>query len=655
MSSKKRPAPPRAVPGRAAATKAPRPTKANAGLPEWLFPALLAVATGLCFAQSIGYDFVNFDDDALIYENPMVRNGDFKRVWGAQLGTADYKPVTYLIWIFLWKIGGGSAAYFHALNVILHMANAVLAFVLFRRVARSGGLDSEAAKWVGFGTALLFALHPFRVESVVWAVELKDVLYGFFYLSGLLACWNAIAGNKNRWLWWAVGIGLFPLALFSKSMGITYPLALTLIWFAQRGGAAKLHEALGKWLSQPWAWALAALVAIAVFTGVLMKADNELGDPYRWTEALQALPEAYRAFLVVSFRLIVWPVRIFLCWPESVYYAPKAWLGALGPVVHLLPLMVMGAIYGLRLWANKVPFLGWGVAWTVCCMLPALAAPADADNFLSDRYMYIASLGIFLPVAAGLVRMGNNGKTLLCLIGLILGALAFAQTPVWKNGETLFTDAIKKTPAVANGWQNRGHARMTRALATTGPQQAQLFNEALADFNQTLSIRSDIDLTRLNRGNVYFQLNRMDEAMADFNYVISDTASRSRVIPANLARAYSYRGAVHARRSQYEAALSDLTKAIEIERYSPDALRNRGSVLLMMGRYEESIQAYQDFLNFEPNNAQVLYLRSGANVELGRYNDALYDLQRARALNPPNIRDIDERIRLVNQKISGAQ
>jgi tetratricopeptide (TPR) repeat protein len=235
---------------------------------------------------------------------------------------------------------------------------------------------------------------------------------------------------------------------------------------------------------------------------------------------------------------------------------------------------------------------------------------------------------------------------------------------VWKNGETLFTDAVAQSPLVANSWQNRGHAVMVQALETGGPERTAKLQACLADFDRALQLRHDLDITRLNRGNVFFQLGRLDEAERDFDFVIADTVNRVRIIQANLARAYSYRGAVNARRNRLEAALADLNKAVSIEFYNPDALRNRGSVLLMLGRYEEAAKAYQDLLNFQPSDPYTLYMQSAAFIESGRYPEALANLQRARAevVRDPqkamanggaNLRDIDERIRLVNQRMSG--
>jgi tetratricopeptide (TPR) repeat protein len=668
MSSKKRPTPasaarPSAVPPRNVSGQA-KPLDGSSGALSWAFPVLLALLTGLVFAKALSLGFVNFDDDALIYDNPMVKNGNYALAWSAQWGSADYKPITYLIWMVLWKMGGGSPAPFHVLNVLLHVVNALLVFLLVRRVSEKNGLDGEPALWTALGTTLLFALHPFRVESVAWSVELKDVLYGFFYLSGLLFCWNALSGGKNRALWWVLGGLFFPLAVLSKSMGITYPGAVFLLWIAHRGGAAQFSQAFSGFFSRAggWATAMAGLLILASLAQFV--ADKELGDPNRWPNALQSMPDLYKSFVVGSFRVLAWPIRLLACWPQSVYYSPKGWLGALGPAVHLMPLLAVGASVGLHRLAQRVPFLGWGFAWMLCCLFPALAAPADPDNFLSDRYTYMASLGLMLPLAAALARQGSLGKTALFVLGLVFAGLTVARLSVWTNGETLFADAVRRSPGVANAWQNRGHALMTRALEMAGPERGTKLQAALADFDKALQLRPDLDITRLNRGNVFFQMGKLDEAKADFDFVISDTVNRSRIIGANLARAYSYRGAVHARRNQMEAALNDLNQAIAIEYYNPDALRNRGSVLLMLGRYEEAVKAYQDLLNFQPTEPFTLYMQAGAYLELGRYSEAMRNLQLARAevVRDPqkalanggaNLRDIDERIRVVNQRMSG--
>src|SRR5712692_10193963 len=129
---------------------------------------------------------------------------------------------------------------YHLGNLILHAANATLVYLIARRLlaaARGGGSQSGHATGpvVGAGAfaALVWGVHPLRVESVAWATERRDVLCGLFYLLAILfylRAWEGAAGGRmyrQRRYWGS--LGLFALALLSKSMAVSLPVVLLVL------------------------------------------------------------------------------------------------------------------------------------------------------------------------------------------------------------------------------------------------------------------------------------------------------------------------------------------------------------------------------------------------------------------------------------------
>ena len=170
------------------------------------------------YGSALTADFVNWDDDTHVYENPRVTAPDgLLRMWSDASSPGPY-PILYAGYYLEWRLAGGAPWPFHLDNVLLHAGNAVLLGVLARQLA----LPAVAA-WLA---AALWALHPMHVESVAWVTERKNVLYVFLWLGSLLLYLRA----RDAWrLAYPLSILLFALALLSKGAAISLPAALVLV------------------------------------------------------------------------------------------------------------------------------------------------------------------------------------------------------------------------------------------------------------------------------------------------------------------------------------------------------------------------------------------------------------------------------------------
>lgn len=201
--------------------------------------AALAVAvaglTFLAFVPVLGNEFVSWDDDTLILNNPDFRGFELRHLrWMfSTMILGNYQPVTWLSFALDYTIWGLRPFGYHLTNLILHSLGAALFFFIARRMlrascplARGPAIDLAAA-----AAALLYSVHPLRVESVAWAVERKDVLSGFFLFACLLAYLRGIeaAARPVRRGWIVLSLVLFVLSLLSKVWGITFPLVLLIL------------------------------------------------------------------------------------------------------------------------------------------------------------------------------------------------------------------------------------------------------------------------------------------------------------------------------------------------------------------------------------------------------------------------------------------
>ena len=182
----------------------------------------LAVAVLAVFSGAMRCDFVNYDDPAYVTSNAEVQHGLTKAgvAWAFEAGAAsNWHPLTWLSHMADFQFYGPHAAWHHLTSVILHAANTVLLFLVLRVMT--------GAVWRSAIVAALWALHPLRVESVVWISERKDVLSTFFWM---LAVWSYVAFQTSKSKFhYAAALLCFACGLMSKPMVVTLPLILLLL------------------------------------------------------------------------------------------------------------------------------------------------------------------------------------------------------------------------------------------------------------------------------------------------------------------------------------------------------------------------------------------------------------------------------------------
>src|SRR5437870_11997813 len=259
------------------------------GWGSWLVPALIAVVTFATFLPALHNQFVNWDDDKNFLENPHYRGLGWTQLswmWTTHLG--HYIPLTWMTFGLDYLLWGMNPLGYHLTNLLLHAANAVVFFFITRRLlTRALPSPSERGHTLAVSAAfaaLVFAIHPLRVESVAWATERRDVLSGLFYLSAVLAYLRACdrAERGGGWEWCAVA--LFAGALLSKSMAVNLPVVLMILDVYP---LRRLGGSLGWWSEParriyvekiPFVLLAAAAAAIAVMAQLSVHAAASLAQ-----------------------------------------------------------------------------------------------------------------------------------------------------------------------------------------------------------------------------------------------------------------------------------------------------------------------------------------------------------------------------------------
>src|SRR6266850_2866730 len=256
-----------------------------AKLAFYLIPGLVALITFVVFSPALRNGFVNWDDFETIVENQNFRGFTWSHLrWMfTTFHLGHYQPLSWLTFSLDYLLWGVEPFGYHLTNILLHSANALLFYFVTRRLLAIAAPISNAVVLhlaAGF-SALIFAIHPLRVESVAWATERRDVLSGFFLLLTVLSYLKAVGPEMSRtgWgRWIAVSAVLYVLSLLSKASGMTLPLVLVVLDVYP---LRRLGGGVGKWFGggvrRVWLEKLPFFIAAVATGAVALTAQQRAG------------------------------------------------------------------------------------------------------------------------------------------------------------------------------------------------------------------------------------------------------------------------------------------------------------------------------------------------------------------------------------------
>ena len=476
-----------------------------------------------CFGQTLTHEFIDFDDNDYVYDNPVVARGLTLKgiVWAfTSFHAANWHPLTWLSHELDCQFYGLNPAGHHLTNVLLHTATVIALFLVLRQMT--------GALWRSAFVAAVFAIHPLRVESVAWVAERKDVLSGLFFMLTIGAY-----VRYARYPWSAARHGLvvllFVLGLMCKPMLVTLPVVLLLLdcWPLQRVEPRKLSGLALEKLP------LLALSAAACVATVL--AQKECIQP---TEVYSLPLRCANALVTCMVYLgqMVWPAGLAVFYPYPHNGLP-AWEVLLAGIL-LAGLSV--AAWGER---RKQPWLLIGWLWYLVMLLPVVGIIQVGEQAHADRYTYLPQIGIYVAVTWLVAEWKLNRVVLGNLMVGVLAVLmvcAWKQTAYWKNGETLWTHTLACTTGNSVACLNlaadlRKEGRMAEAIVVYQkglqdlPDDAELHNslgdalleigkvdDAITHCQRALQIRPDDAQAHLNLGNALLHKGRVDDAITHY-------------------------------------------------------------------------------------------------------------------------------------------
>lgn len=405
----------------------------------------LTVSCLAVYSQVIGFDFINIDDRAYVYENKAVLSGlNSRSIWWAitALYSANWHPVTWLSHMLDVSLFGPAPGPMHAMNVVFHTIDSILVFIVFKRLTSNS--------WQSAVVAFLFALHPVHVESVAWIAERRDVLSTMFWLLTMLAYFKYVDA-KSRPVetggvltrpasWFAATILLFALGLMSKPMLVTLPFVLLLCdsWALKR--LSKLSDL---W---PLVKEKLPLFGLTITSSIItFLAQSSFGaavslEKLPFGDRLINVTLAYAKYIVMMF----YPVNLGLWYPFDENINPFKVIGA-----AILLITVSTICWHQR---NERRYLLVGWLWFLGTLVPVIGLVQVGLQSLADRYTYVPYIGLFIMLAWGIGDLVSRFKinriavAAVCMAAIgILCVLTVVQVSKWKNSETLYTHTLSFT------------------------------------------------------------------------------------------------------------------------------------------------------------------------------------------------------------------
>jgi tetratricopeptide (TPR) repeat protein len=500
---------------------------------------------------------------------------------------------------------------------------------------------------------LLFALHPVHVESVAWMTELKNTLSGVLYL---LAAWAYLDfDERRRFGRYAAALVLFILAVLAKTVAVTLPAALLVVFWWQRGRIRWREDIIPL---IPFFISGAALGVVVAW--VERALDGAEGVDFQLTLVERCLV-AGRAIWFYAAKL-AWPSNLIFIYPRWNVSQTVWWQ-------YLFPLAVVAV--GAALWSIRAWSRGPLAAMLFFCgtLIPAIGffnVYAFQYSFVADHFQYLATIGVFAATAGGFATLAHRWRvptaarvTASVIVVSMLAVLSWRQSFVYRDVETLYRTTIAKNPECWMAENNLGselvgrsrdlipeaiahfrraiainaafapaHDNLGRALMMTGKT-----GEALVEVTEAGRLQPRFLSPWISRGNILRELGRLDEAAASYEGAVrlKPSAVEARV---NLAGVLLQLG-------RHQDAIVQLTEARRLDPGSPTVRANLAMAwsalageLVSEGRASEALTPYQQALSIDPDSVDAHHGMAGALLKLGRADEAIPHLRETVRLMP---------------------
>lgn len=583
------------------------PSRADNQLVTGIVCVLLVSIVWIVFGQTLRHEFLNYDDDQYVYENPRITNGlSLKGIgWALTHVHADnWHPLTTISHMLDCQLYGLEPWGHHLTNVLLHSLAAIFLFLALRQLTGAG--------WPSAFVAAVFAIHPLRVESVAWVAERKDVLSGVFFMLTLWAYARYVHSNRVLSGRYAMVLVFFALGLMCKPTLVTLPFVLLLLDYwplrrlalpspsskpprsRQSDTTTRHGEVLsgsGPLLRQPIPYLLIekipffVLSAASCFATLLAQEKTVISIGHlTFGGRVRNAMVSYVTYI----SQMIWPADLSVLHPYPV-----------GGVVNMAPallayllLLIISVVFFI--WRRKYPFLLVGWFWFLGVLVPMIGIVQVGAQARADRYSYLSHIGLYLLVTWGALELfgkWRGGRVVLIVIGVLivtgLTADSYVETLSWRDSEALWNKALANTTHNHIAQNNLGDALLKKGQT----------DDALSHFRKALEIDPNYPEANNNLGYALAQKGNWADAIRFYRIAMQ--------VRPNFAKAHNNLGICLAQMGKPDEALAEFREALRIDPDYAKAHSNLAIVLLQLGRRAEAVAHLRETLRLKPEDEEA--------------------------------------------------
>jgi Flp pilus assembly protein TadD len=590
-----------------------------------LIGLLLVTVTFAVFWQVRHHGFIELDDPVYVRDNAPVQCALSKKSvsWALRTYHAGlWIPLTWLSIMVDFQLYGLDPGGYHLTNVILHLFNTLLLFLLLTRMT---GL-----LWRSALVAALFALHPLHVESVAWVTERKDVLSTVFWLLTIWAYLRYV--ERPTFVRYLLALLAFALGLMAKPMVVTLPCVLLLLdyWPLNRLAVnlpgtsldSQNHAVSGP---GPHKSSVLTLIrekipffvlssAVGVVT-VLAQASAGAVKSVELFPFKARLANAAVSYLSYIGKMF-WPRNLAVFYPHPLTGISMSKAAAAGLLLVVVSIAVVRK-------ARGHPYLAVGWLWYLGTLVPVIGLLQVGSQGLADRFTYVPLIGLFIMIGWGvphLVPSWRYRSFVLRAAGatvvLSLALCTHLQLHHWKNSQTIFTHALEVT-------QNNylAHNNLGTLLVEQGK-----FEEAALHFRRGVEIKPDYARAWYNLALVMLRRGRPDEAATKFR--------RALAVRPDYPEAHNQLGSALFQQGKLDASVHAYSKAARYRPNYAEAYNNLGLALAEQGKTEEAIASYHRALSIRWDYAEAHNHLAVNLARTGRLKEAMAHCCEALRLRP---------------------
>jgi len=577
------------------------------------------IAFGVYF-NTLFNGFVD-DDGAQVLRNPWITDIKHlpdmfsKSVWSFLKSDVSnyYRPMMHVTYMINYHIFGLQAWGFHLVNVLFHMGNSVLAFLLIERLLGSSYLVEHTSTFLSppFIAAVLFAVHPIHTEAVAWVAALPESAFTFFCL---LSFYFFILSKERVGVRHAASVIIFFVALLFKETAVTLPIILLIYDLVLRGNRRVASHHLKIYAPYVAAAAIYFIMRYRVLSGLLAPLKEQTGiSSYQLVINVLPLFKEYLEKMLLPLNLNFWHP-----------FHPIASLFTVDGTVSLIVVLLFVCCAAVALKKNRIAFLALVII--LVPLLPAFYIAGLPKKPFAERYLYFPSFG-FVMLAALLFswllakyRKGIGIFLMFVTIAALYSAGTISRNAIWKDDYVLLSDTVKRAPDAAIPRYNLAIAMMNDRGEV---------DDAIEQFGLLIKKHPhDVQVAQFHAafGHALLMKNRLDEAIGELKLAFS--------LDPNIREAYLDLGVALRQKGMVKEAIAHYETALRIDPDYAEAHFNLANALAGSEQLDEAIGHYKAALKLEPGNAFYRNMLGITYGQMGMYDEAFEQFKEAVRLRP---------------------